>query len=264
MKNIFTFLLGSLMAVSVFAADAGRVTVSFYGNQDYQVFIDGRSIYSGNNNKTYLNDVRAGQHTIEVYRTKRNNKRNNRPVYSNQFVVRPQYDLNIIVDRDGTVRFDEDRAYGNRGYNGNDRNRNDRDDDYNNNNNNGYGNGGYGRDRDGDRNKDRNYGYGNNRGWDNDYNKAISDADFNQLYQKIRNQWNGKLNTAREAVTNNYFTVNQVRQLLQLFTAENDRLDLAKQVYRKTVDQRAFSQLYDLFSAQAQNDLDQYIRNNRY
>ena len=120
--------------------------------------------------------------------------------------------------------------------------------------------------------KQGNYGnnngsYGNNGNYDNNngYNQAMNDRDFSQLLQKIRGQWFGKINTAKEGINENYFTTLQVRQILQLFSSENDKLELAKLAYRNTVDQRNYAQLYDVFSYQSSRDeLDQYIRNNRW
>lgn len=262
MKNIFTFLLSALIGLTAFATDgAGRVMVSFYGNNDYHVYIDGKSIYS-NSNRVYLNNMRPGRHSIEVYDSKRNNRRKNKLVYSSSFVVRPQYDMNIIVDRNGYVRFDEDRNYNknnknDREWNNRDRNNRDWDD--------------YDRNKDWDRNKDydrdrgyeKNRDYDDNKGWDN-HNMAMNDADFNRFVQNIRNQWFSKLNTAKTGLNDHYFTSYQVRQVLQMFSSENDKLELAKTAYRRTVDPRNFSQLYDLFSSQGRTELERYVREERY
>jgi hypothetical protein len=248
MKTLFTLLLTGLTALSAFAADVtGRITVSLNGNKDYQVLIDGRNYYT-NNDRIFLNDVRAGQHTIEVLKIRNNNSRNGRnnvkPVYSGSFTVHQQYDMNITIDRNGRVQFNETKSRSNR--NDRDWNNKRRDERYN------------------DRYDDRN----NNGGWNNNnnYNRAMTDADFSQFAQRIRSQWFGtnKMNAAREGINTNYFTTTQVRQVLQIFASENDRLELAKLAYGKTVDQRSFTQLYDLFSRNAQIELDQYTRDYRY
>jgi hypothetical protein len=255
MKTLFTFLLSSLVALSAMAADvAGLITVSFTGNRDYRVLIDGR-IYEGGN-RVHLNDVRSGRHSIEVYPAQGNRGRRVQPVYSGSFTVRPQYDMHIKVLPNGRVQFDERRA---------DRN-NDRDNrDWRNNDDR------YGRDRD---NRDDRYerqrddrdwrSDDRNNGGYNDYNRAMSDADFNTFLQRIRSQWIGKMNTAREGVRSNYFATYQVRQVLQLFSSENDRLELAKISYSRVVDPRSFTQLYDMFSSSGQAELDRYIRDARY
>jgi len=246
MKTIFTLLLASIFTFA-FAADEGRLTITVSTQKDVQVMIDNRSYrLDDNDNSLVLNNVRAGQHTIQVYRARNNNRnngnnrnRNNRNdvFYSSTIYVRPNYDVDVMINRFGKALVDErDLRYSNDGWG----------------NNGSYGNknGGYG-----------NGDYGNNNG----YNQAMNESDFNQLLQKIRNQWFGKINTAKDGINSNYFTTQQVRQVLQLFSSENDKLELAKLAYRNTVDQRNFSQLYDVFAYQSSRDeLDQYIRNNRW
>ena len=242
MKTIFTLLLATIFTTSAFAYDEGRLTITVSTPSDVQVMIDNRT-YRLDDNSVILNNVRAGQHTIQVYRGRGNNRnngnknRNNRNdiLYSSTIYVKPNYDVDIMINRFGKVLVDErDLRYSNDGY-GN------------------YGN--------------NNGSYGNNGNYDNNngYNQAMNDRDFSQLLQKIRGQWFGKINTAKEGINENYFTTLQVRQILQLFSSENDKLELAKLAYRNTVDQRNYAQLYDVFSYQSSKDeLDQYIRNNRW
>ena len=242
MKNIFfTFLFGGLMTVSAFAS---AVTVTFPGNKNYQVVIDGRNIRSNDyyGNSIRLNHLRQGRHSIQIYKANANKRRNaNQVVYASDFTTKPQYDLFITVDNRGRVQMDERR---NTDYRRNDDN---------------WGNNGYGNNRRND-NYGRNNGGYDNGGGNNNYNRAMSDADFSQLEKKIRGQWFGKLNTAKDAVGRNYFTTYQVRQILQIFSPENDKLELAKLAYKNTVDQNNFRQLYDLFSYQKQAELDSYTR----
>lgn len=263
MKTLFTFLLSSLVAFSAFAADHyGRLTVTLNGNRDYRVVVDGRNY--GGTNRIYLNDIGPGRHTIEVYPAQSNRGRRTQPIQSVNFTMRPEYDMNIRVLPNGRLQFDEKRISNRNSRDSRDRdNRDDR----------------YRRDRDdrddryGRQGEDRNWRDRNERdrrnndrtsGGYNDFSRAMSDADFNSFVQRVRSQWFGKMNTAREGISANYFTTAQVRQVLQLFNSENDRLELAKLSYRRVVDPRSFTQVYDLFSASGQADLDRYIRDNRY
>lgn len=252
MKTIFTLLLATIFTTSAFAYDEGRITITVSTPTDVQVMIDNRS-YRLNDNSLVLNNVRAGQHTIQVYRTRNNNRnagnnrnRNNRNdvLYSSTIYVKANYDVDIMINRFGKALVDErDLRYSNDGYG-----------------NYGTNNGGYG-------NGNGNGDYGTNNGnyGNNNYNRPLSDYDFNQLLQKIRGQWMGKQSTAKDAINSNYFTTLQVKQILQIFSSENDKLELAKLAYRNTVDQRSYSQLYDVFAYQSSRDeLDQYIRNNRW
>jgi hypothetical protein len=69
---------------------------------------------------------------------------------------------------------------------------------------------------------------------------------------------------AKDEINGHYFTTNQVRQLLQLFSSESDKLELAKLSYKNIADRQNFRQLYDLFSYRSQTELDQYTRDFRY
>ncbi len=106
----------------------------------------------------------------------------------------------------------------------------------------------------------------------NVYRTPMSDASFNALLQDVRNQWQAgaKMTTINNAFTNtnNYFTANQVRQLIQLIDEESNRLHLAKTAYRGITDPNNISQIYDLFNTQASRDefasyIASYNRNNQ-
>lgn len=271
MKNIFTLLLGGLLTSSAFA---NNITLTFPNSRNYQVMIDGRNVsgYDYSNNTIYLNNLDYGQHRIEVYRLKRNNWFGNRNnlVYSSSFTSSPQYDLNISIDDYGKVQMyqtrsnDYGRNYGGNNHSGYDRNDHwgkhqdhddgDEDDDRDSRGNHGgYANGDY------------NHGGYDNGGWNsNRDNRQMSDYDFSQLIQRMRNQWIGKMNTASDAVSSNYLSTYQAREVLQLFSSQSDRVELAKLSYRNLVDQQNFQQLYDLFSYQSQRELDRYIRDFRH
>src|SRR4030095_9132394 len=84
---------------------------------------------------------------------------------------------------------------------------------------------------------------------------AMSDGDFTKLQLKARLHFrqSSTVNEIKDAfnIANNYFTVEQIRALLSLVSAESDRLTLAKLAYGKAVDPNNFTQLYDLFTSQA-------------
>ena len=106
-----------------------------------------------------------------------------------------------------------------------------------------------------------------NRNYNQQNVSAMSDASFNQLLQTVRSKWlqSSKIIAERDAFVNtsNYFTTDQVRQLLLLVSLEANRLALAKLAYPRVTDATAFTQLYGLFNSTAsRNDLDNFIRNN--
>jgi hypothetical protein len=95
----------------------------------------------------------------------------------------------------------------------------------------------------------------------------VSTGEFQQLVANVKSEWfaSGKLNTAKQGISNYYFNTSQVGQLMQLFSSDNDKLELAKLAYSKTVDPANYTSLYNLFSYQSsRDDLNAFIRGQRY
>jgi hypothetical protein len=114
------------------------------------------------------------------------------------------------------------------------------------------------------------YNNNNNNNRNPNYNQvAMTDADFNIIVRDVKKQWfpGAKMSALTNAFanTNNYFTVAQARQLIQLISDEDNRLQLAKSAYARIVDPVNFNQLYDLFTSQARKDeLKNYINSYSY
>jgi hypothetical protein len=99
----------------------------------------------------------------------------------------------------------------------------------------------------------------------NTYSQAMTDASFQQIYNKARSHFFQKNTVAdvRTALTtsSNYFTTEQIRYLLQLVTTEATRLELAKLGYARAVDPLNYATLSDLFMIQSnKTDFDVYVR----
>ena len=108
--------------------------------------------------------------------------------------------------------------------------------------------------------------YVNNYSENNTANNAMTDANFNYLFQSIQQQWplSAQLNLLTNAFTSpsNYFTSYQASRLIQIVSAENNRLPLAKLSYRSIVDRNNFSQVYNVISSQSgKNELTTYVNN---
>lgn len=73
---------------------------------------------------------------------------------------------------------------------------------------------------------------------------------FTDLMHVIRNRPfdSTKRQLAAQAINSNYFTSGQVLQMLQLFSFESSRLDVAKLAYTRTVDPERFYIVFDAFS----------------
>ena len=107
----------------------------------------------------------------------------------------------------------------------------------------------------------------NNYNNGNSTNGAMTDANFNSLFQTIQQQWpiGTQMNSLINAFNNtaNSFTVYQTSQLIQLVSAESNRLQLAKLSYRSIIDRDNFNQIYNLLNNQAsKNELAEYINTN--
>lgn len=127
MKKILIVLLSGILTLSV---TAQTITVKFNGTnntRNYQVLLDGTSYYSNsaidaNSNASVKKEItltnqQLGSHTIEVYRLRNtgtytngtNTPTTGRAIYSNTFQLRQGYDMNISINGNGQVTFQEQR-----------------------------------------------------------------------------------------------------------------------------------------------------------
>ena len=59
---------------------------------------------------------------------------------------------------------------------------------------------------------------------------------------------NTRFTIAKEIVEDNYLSAGQVKQMLQLFSFDVNKLELAKYAYSKTIDKNNYFMLYDVFA----------------
>lgn len=93
---------------------------------------------------------------------------------------------------------------------------------------------------------------------------AMTNAAFNSLYKTAKRQStvNSRVSYIYNAFinTNNFFTVSQARQLVQLVPDETNRLYLAKISYRSIIDRNNFSQMSALLTSQtSRNELNTFV-----
>ena len=96
-------------------------------------------------------------------------------------------------------------------------------------------------------------------------NNSMTSANYNMIAQEVQAkvQTNGKVNVLNVAFanTNNSFTTNQVRRLIQMVNGESVRLQLAKASVRSITDTRNIYSLTSLFATQvARNEFADYVR----
>lgn len=243
MKKIFTLFTSSLFTLSLLAFDGSRISVTSVNSQkDLKVEVDGRSFFMQDNAIT-ISNLAEGYHDVKIYSEKRKDrnedirsfdfKRGARMelIYSNSVYLKRSTLLDITVNRFGKVMMDERRM---------DRNDDFGDEDY-------YGNG--------------------NTGWNGGRDYAVSSRDFETLKYSLKKEWfeNSRLTIAQMAIDKNRFTTQQVKELMQLFVFENNRLEIAKSAYRKTVDKENYYQVNDaLFFTSKKKELADYIRSCRF
>lgn len=233
MKKFTTLAFVLLISLSLFAARYDNIlTISSNTNYKLVVMVDGRQVSQNGRDDIRIDDLRPGYHSIKIYRTQRrgNNRGRNsngaqQLFYQGNINVRASYHVDVTVNRFGRVYVDERLL---RSYNEND-------DD--------------------------------NNQWNNQpVRQAMSYTQFNQLKQTISNSGfeHTKLIIAKQQVLQNYFTAQQVKELVQLLTYENNKLDLAKHSYRYCVDQNAYFVVNDAFTySNSKEELSRYIAENR-
>ena len=128
MKKISTLVLASLLTMAVFAADR-RPSVTIQATRNYEIVVDGKTYSSMNGSMINLGNLRAGHHTINVYKVSQgfSFRKVKKVIASSTFLLRNN-DLRISIDQSGSIRvteskFGKDRDDG--GWKDNDYDRND-------------------------------------------------------------------------------------------------------------------------------------------
>ena len=269
MKTIFTLLLSSIFSIASFAYDGTRLTVTSAGNSKMFVEVDGRR-YDLDDHTVTISNIRPGVHTVRVLREVKKKKgwnidiwsKKEDIIYSIKATLKNGYHFDIMVNRFGKVMIDERRIDQDDDWYDDEDDYEDRDIDQDDNRNYpGRDEREYDNDRD-DRNDRDTRNDRDDRGYDDNFNRAISVADFNLAKETIRKEWfeNTRLTTAKQVIDRNFFTSQQVRELMLLFSFENNRLDIAKYAYGKAVDKRNYDVVNDAFTFNSKEKLDQYIR----
>ncbi len=92
--------------------------------------------------------------------------------------------------------------------------------------------------------------------------RQMSDADFNQLKAVIERASfeSSKMEITNQALRSNYLTSRQVVSLMSVFSFESSKLELAKNAYSRTIDKNNYYMVNDAFYFSSSiSDLQQYI-----
>ena len=248
MKKISTLLLSSLFSLSLLAHDGSRLTITAVTNTlNLKVEVDGQRMKMYDNSIS-LRNLGEGYHLVKIFRErKRGNSfgngfgfgRRDEMIYNSSVFLKRGFELDILVNRFGKVFTDENRI--------------DRNSEW--------------FDGDDDRSyDDHRYDDNSDGGWNNGYGNVMSAKEFESLKEQIRKEWfeANKLISVKTIADKNNFTTQQVKDLMYLFTFENNRLEVAKYVYRKTADKENYYRLNDALTFNSsKEELARFIRESR-
>jgi hypothetical protein len=232
MKKIFTLLLSSLFSLSLLAFDGSRLSISGPSSStELKVEIDGRQFTMKNNSITigYLGE---GRHDVKIFKEAKRTKNSfgrREIIYNKSVFLKKGFHLDITVNRFGKALVDERRI--------------DIDDEWYN-------------------DEDEYYDH---EGWDNSMDK-MSVREFEQLKESLRKEWfeNNRLTSVKVILGKSNFTAQQVKDLMLLFTFENNRLEVAKAAYRKIIDKEHFYLLNEALTfSSSKDELARFIRESR-
>jgi Domain of unknown function (DUF4476) len=242
MKTIFTLFLSSLFSLSLLAYDGSRLSISTVNDRmDLKIEVDGQRMKMQDNSIT-LGNLNDGYHNIKIFRDlkKKGNgfgfgRKNEEVIYNSRVYLRRGFHLDITVSRFGKVFTDERKMDQNdEWFEEDDRRHDDRDN------------------RDG--------------GYNNGYNNVMTVAEFNQVKQSLQKEWfeNNRITSAKFIIENNNFTTVQVKELVQLFSFDDKKLEIAKLAYRKTVDKQNYYLINEeLTFSSNKEELARFIRESR-
>jgi hypothetical protein len=72
------------------------------------------------------------------------------------------------------------------------------------------------------------------------------------------------MNIAKQVIGANYFTTSQIKDVMEAFSFENNKLEIAKYAYQYTVDKREYFTLADCFSfSNNKDELMKYIQRSK-
>ncbi len=248
MKKLFTLFVLSFLAVSLYAFDGtSKLSITSATRSNLRVMIDGNKYQRNNNNSVvFVNNLEQGFHSIKIFKEKnirwgRNNNSYNNSfnrfelVYSNRIYIKPQYFVDIVINRFGKAFIDEQMMQG--------RYSQDEGDDWDDTGNN-VGN-----------NDSDNFG--------NNDMMPMSDESFAQFKMNLRNEGfdDTRVTVAKQVIAENAFTSKQVKEILQQFNFEASKVDIAKFAYEYTIDKGSYFLVNDAFSySSSKQELSEYIQ----
>lgn len=288
MRKTCILILSIVMALSSRAQMMGNVnnnncnynsflSITNLSAEDIQFEVDGQQ-YLNCGPSLNIRGLPPGTHQLVLFSIKRTGgmmgmKR--MVIFNKPVNVKPQFYLDIIINRFGRVMVDEQSITGNQYQDGQMIWRNpgmlnmpppppgnNQPGIYNNNQGN-YNNppGNY-------NNQQGNYNnnQGNNWQGQGNYNnqpRPMPDNTFNSFIETVRRESfdDSRMAIAKAGIDQNFFTSNQAKALLSVFSFEASKLEIAKYMYGKTIDPKNYFVVYNVFTfSKSKEELAEYVR----
>jgi hypothetical protein len=247
MKRISTLLVSSLFSLSLLAYDGSGLSISKVNtNMNFKVEVDGHNVFIPGNTVTldYLNE---GYHNVRVFREIIRNDfgkdhgrsderlgRYDQIIFSTSVYLDKKSRTDVTINSSGKVFVDSYQIGSEVDWYNTD-------------------------DKVGSDNNGNTIG----SGWGYRSGKLMTEREFQIAKDAIRNEWfeQSRLTLAKTIMDKNYFTTQQVKEMMLLFTFENNRMEIAKYGYRKTVDNNNYYLLNDALTFNSTKDeLARFIR----
>lgn len=223
MKTISTLFASLLLSTSMFATDvrsSASLTVKSEMKSDIVVIVDDKR-YDLGTSAVMISDLDACKHQVTVYQEKTNSFINRfgetyDMVFNSSVDLKPRTNLQITLDECGTISMIETRSR---------------------------------KPMIGDTWNGENYFKNNTPINPGIYPNAISNIEFSRVLWAIGKESSeaNRMRSASQIINTNYLTVDQVKQLMQLFCTDENKLEIAKLAYDKTVDQGDYFALNSVF-----------------
>jgi hypothetical protein len=223
MKTISTLFASLLLSTSMFATDvrsSASLTVKSETRSDIVVIVDDKR-YDLGTSAVMIDGLDACEHQVTVYQEKTNSFINRfgeayDMVFNSSVDLKPRTNLQITLDECGSITMSETRSR---------------------------------KPMIGDTWNGENYFKNNTPINSGIYPNAISNIEFSRVLWAIGKESSetNRMKSADQIISTNYLTVDQVKQLMQLFCTDDNKLEIAKLAYDKTVDQGDYYALNSVF-----------------
>jgi hypothetical protein len=281
MKKIITLLMLCIISIGAFAYNGGTLKIRDAEGGIIMVNINGKK-FPKNGRILTVSDVPPGLNRIKIYRLVGFGRRQNiQMIYSGRIKVQPNFIYRCTVDDyegldvqsycciNNNGYYSDNQNYNENGYNSYNENDQDWNDNYWGNSSNGWIKGGGHHDvhhddhdyqggngySNGYNNGMSNYNNGGNNGYNNggnfnNNNNGMSPQAFQSFKQTVENSSfdSGKQTIVKTQLQNMWITSGQLKEIIDIFSFESSKLDMAKYGAARVIDKQNLFNIYNCFS----------------